>query len=90
MEFSYTKESTSNEIHKLSIFTVMLAILLVIMIGFGIFSLTNPTETNFLILLAGLIVLAVIYIIHRHVKSQGKKLKPREIIASEKIKVISS
>ncbi|HLD39358.1 MAG TPA: hypothetical protein VJB05_03535 [archaeon] len=90
MKFSYTKENTSNEIHKMSIFTIVLAILLVIVIGFGIFSLLNPTETNFLILLAGLIVLVVIYIIHRHVKSQGKKQKPREIIASEKVKVISS
>ncbi|HIG97499.1 MAG TPA: hypothetical protein HA230_04100 [Candidatus Aenigmarchaeota archaeon] len=60
------------------------------MIGFGIFLLLNPTEAKFLILLTGLIVLAVIYIIHKHVKSQGKKQKPREIIASEKVKVISS
>jgi len=90
MGFSYTRENTDKKIRTISIFNVALAILLIIMIGFGIFLLLNPTEAKFLILLTGLIVLAVIYIIHKHVKSQGKKQKPREIIASEKVKVISS
>ena len=90
MGFSYSRENTDKKIRTVSVFNAMLAILLVILIGFGIFSLSKPTETNFLILLTGLIVLGIIYIIHRHVKSQGKKGKPREIIISGTVKVKSS